>query len=185
MNPLDHGLDPVFALLARLGLASLFLAAALGKARDLGGFTATFRDYRILPDRFAGMGARVLAGSEVGAGLCLLLPRLDPVGSLLALGLLALYSGAIGINLVRGRRHIDCGCLGFGRRQTISGWLLVRNAALAVLPLLVLVPSSPRSLVWVDFLSIGAGLGLGTLLWLAAHQLASAGRSAAALGEAP
>ncbi len=176
-------LDPVFALLARLGLAGLFFAAALHKARDLHGFADTISDYRLLPTRFSPWGARGLAALELTAGLCLLLSSIDPLGSWIALGLLALYSGAIGINLLRGRRQIDCGCMGFGLRQTLSGGLLFRNALLAMLPVVVLAPANARSLEWVDFVSVACGLGLGALLWLAAHQLAAASRASAAWGE--
>jgi len=183
----SEGLDPVFALLARLGLAGLLLSAVIHKSRDLSGFVGTVRDYRILPDRLAAFLAWGLVAGEASVALCLLIPGLDPVGPLGAIALLALYSAAIGINLIRGRRHIDCGCAGFGQqRQSISGWLLIRNAILAALPLLLLmVPPNARPLGWVDFISIGAGLGTGALLWLAAHELAWAKSSASTLEETP
>ena len=43
------GVDPVFGWVVRLGLVILFGAAALHKVRDLRAFTASVRDYRILP----------------------------------------------------------------------------------------------------------------------------------------
>ncbi len=185
MNPAFEGLDPVFLLLMRFGLGSLFLGAALHKARDFSEFTGTVRDYRILPGWASAFGARTLALGEVGVAVCLLLPRLDPLGPLGALGLLAVYSGGIGINLMRGRRHIDCGCNGFGQSpQTINGWLLVRNASLGLLPLVLLMThSSGRPLGWLDFVSIAAGLGMGAVLWLAGHELARASASEPALEE--
>ena len=185
MNPFFDGLDSVFWVLARLGLASLFLSAALQKARDFSDFAGTVRDYRILPDWASALGAKFLALGEAAVALCLLVPGLDPLGPLGALGLLAVYSGAIGVNLARGRRHIDCGCNGFGQsRQTISGWLLVRNASLGLLPLLLLMaPSNGRPLGWLDSISIAAGLAMASLLWLAGHELARAGGSESGLGE--
>ena len=182
MNPIMAGLDPVFPSLARLGLAILFFAAALHKTRDMTRFAETVGNYRVLPAWLAGGGARALAASEAGTGAFLLVPALDPVGAFAALGLLGLYSGVIGINLARGRRHIDCGCLGFGEKQSISGWLLVRNAGLAVLPLVLLAPIGPRPLAWLDFFSIAAGLGLAVLLWLSAQRLAGAAASGQGLG---
>jgi hypothetical protein len=183
MNIFLPELDPVLALLLRLGLASLFFAAALHKARDLHGFADTISDYQIFAARFSAWGARGLAALELVCGLCLLLPSIDPLGSLIALGLFALYSGAIGINLLRGRRQIDCGCMGFGSRQTLSGWLLVRNALLALLALMALAPASARPLGWIDFITLAFGLGLTALVWLASHQLAAASRASAAWGE--
>ena len=182
MNPVVASLDPVFLALARFGLAILFFAAALHKIRDMTRFAETVRNYRVLPAGLAGGGARALAASEAGAGAFLLVPALDPVGAFGALGLLGLYSGVIGINLARGRRHIDCGCLGFGEKQSISGWLLVRNAGLALLPLALLAPMDPRPLAWLDFFSIVAGLGLAVLLWLSAQRLAAAAASGQELG---
>lgn len=187
MTPFVEGVDPVFSVLIRLGLSGLFLSAALHKARDLSDFAGTIRDYRIVPGWASNFGARALASWEAAVALCLLLPRLDPLGPWGALGLLALYSGAIGINLARGRRDIDCGCNGFGQqRQTLSGWLLLRNTGLGALPMLLLIThSSGRPLGWLDLISIAAGLGVAVLFWLAAHELAVAGRSESVLGENP
>jgi hypothetical protein len=171
VSPFSEGLDPVFALLARLGLGGLLLSAAIHKGRDLARFVDTVRDYRILPERLSTFGAWALALGEAAVALSLLVPRLDPMGPLGAIALLGLYTAAIGFNLMRGRRHIDCGCAGFGlRRQTLNGWLPIRNTLL---------------LGWVDFLSIGAGLAIGALLWLSAHELARARTIASALEETP
>jgi hypothetical protein len=169
-----QALDPVFLLIARVGLAALFLAGALHKLHDREGFTGTVRDYRILPASFSRLAALGLVTAETAVGVCLLLPGLDPLGSLGAALILALYSGAIGLNLARGRSHIDCGCLGPRRGQPISGWLLLRNAGLGALALLLLLPPAPRAMGWVDLFSISAGLAMTVLLWLAAHGLSGA-----------
>jgi len=187
VSPFSEGLDPVFALLARFGLGGLLLSAAIHKGRDLARFVDTVRDYRILPERLSTFGAWALALGEAAVALSLLVPRLDPMGPLGAIALLGLYTAAIGFNLMRGRRHIDCGCAGFGlQRQTLNGWLPIRNTLLAGLPLVLLMaPANGRLLGWVDFLSIGAGLAIGALLWLSAHELARARAIASALGETP
>ena len=185
MSLFSGGLDPVFEALARAGLFVLFFGAALHKARDFSAFSLTVRDYQILPDRLSKIAARCLAAGEAGVALCLLFAPLDPLGSLGALALFALYSGVIGINLARGRRHIDCGCAGFGQRgQAISGGLLLRNAGLAGVALLLLFPVNPRPLGWIDLVSVAAGLGIGTLLWLAGHELGRARNSAAPMESA-
>ena len=157
----------------------LFLTAALHKLRDLNAFSAVFRDYRILPGAVSMPAAAALAASELAVSLALLIPSAIPnlpgLGPLAALLLLALYSAAIGLNLLRGRRHIDCGCMGPGREERISGWLMLRNAGLAVPALLLLGPETPRMLGWVDILSVGAGVGMSVILWLGAHQIARSG----------
>jgi hypothetical protein len=55
--------------------------------------------------------------------------------------LLVVYAGAIGANLWRGRRHIDCGCGLGSRAQPISLGLIARNALL--IGLCGLVPLAP------------------------------------------
>ena len=44
--------------------------------------------------------------------------------------LLALYAGAMAVNLARGRRDLDCGCAGPGVRRPVGEGLLIRNGAL-------------------------------------------------------
>jgi hypothetical protein len=177
--------DPVFVWLARLALALLFATAALHKARDLPAFTATLRDYRILPKVTAAAAALALVIFELAVVALLLLPAAGPMGPLAVLLLLALYSGAIGLNLARGRRHIDCGCLGPADRQPISPWLLVRNAAVALGPLLLLLSSeTPRPGSWIDGVSVLGGVTLLALLWNAVHQLATAQTALRAPGRA-
>jgi uncharacterized membrane protein YphA (DoxX/SURF4 family) len=165
------GMDPVAHWVLRLALALLFGAASAQKLRDLPGFTVSLRDYRVLPRALSAPAAAALAAAEVGAAAALLLPGLDPAGPATALALLALYAGAIGWNLARGRRHIDCGCLGPGRRQSLSGWLIARNAVLCVGALLLLAPPARRETSWIDALSLLGSVALLALLWNAVHQL--------------
>jgi uncharacterized membrane protein YphA (DoxX/SURF4 family) len=167
--------DPVLAWIARLGLCALFGAAALHKARDLGVFTATLRDYRMLPDRLAPIAAPVVAVCELATAAALLVPALAPRAALAALGLLTTYSAAIAWNLARGRRHIDCGCLGPAHHgQPLSPWLLARNGTLALGALVALAPEAQRAASWVDALSVLGGATMLLVLWSAAHRLATA-----------
>ncbi|MBW2421177.1 MAG: methylamine utilization protein MauE [Deltaproteobacteria bacterium] len=191
------GADPVFAWLARIALALLFAGAALHKLRDLGAFAATLRDYRILPLRIlphrirpravvTKAAALALAALELGSAAALLLPAADPVGPLAALALLILYSAAIALNLARGRRHIDCGCLGPGHRQPLAPWLLARNAAIALGPLLLLLlDAAPRPVSWIDGISLAGGVAILALLWNAVHQLGAAQPALPAAGSSP
>ncbi len=166
------GVDPVLLWLARLGLALLFCAAALHKARDLPAFSESLRDYQILPGPLSNAGARALMAAELAGAAALLLPSADPVGALSTLALLGLYSAAIALNLARGRRHVDCGCLGPAQRQPLAPWLLVRNATLSLGALLLLLPAgAPRTVHWIDGISLLGGIALLVLLWNAAHQL--------------
>ncbi|MBW2726382.1 MAG: methylamine utilization protein MauE, partial [Deltaproteobacteria bacterium] len=92
-------------------------------------------------------------------------------GAAMAALLLGVYSAAIAVNLVRGRRGIDCGCLGPAADQSISPALLGRNAILVAGALAAMLPAGHRSLHWVDSLTFVAGLATLSLLFIAANQL--------------
>ena len=76
----------------------------------------------------------------------LLLLAIEPVFAAFAsAALFAAYTGAIAINLQRGRIHIDCGC-GMarlaGRDQQLSWGLVVRNTLLMAAALVATMPAS-------------------------------------------
>ena len=163
-------IDPVAAWLARLALAGVFAAAALHKWRDLDAFAAAVAAHRLVPEAWVGGLAPTFAACETAVAVLLIVPASAPHAAWAAAALLALYSGAIAINLARGRREIDCGCS--SRPQPLSGGLLARNAALAAAAIPAALPDSERTLVWVDALTATAGLAVLALLWLAAQALA-------------
>jgi hypothetical protein len=164
-------LDPVFGWIVRLGLALLFAAAVTHKLRDMPRFIATLQGYRLLPRALAAPAAIVLCAAEGATAATLAVPALDPLGAIAALGLLCTYGAAVGINLARGRRDIDCGCLGPANRQTLSPWLLVRNGVLALGTATLLAGVGGRELIWLDVFSIACGVAVLALLWHAFHQL--------------
>jgi hypothetical protein len=172
--------DPVLSSVARLALALVFANAALHKLRDFGGFTTALRAHRLLPAPMVGGSAVALIGLELGLVIMLLLPGHAASAGWGAAALLMLYSGAIGINLARGRRDIDCGCT--LRPQPISIWQLVRNAALIGAAGVVAAPMADRSLVWVDLISLVGALATLALLWLAIDTLGGLRTTARSLG---
>ena len=167
------GVDPVIDWVARLALALLLGTAASHKLLNPSGFAATVRDYRVLPAMLTGVAASFLAVAELATAISLLVPAADPVGPAAALALIALYTAAIGINLARGRRQLDCGCLGPAKRQPIAPWLLLRNGLLAFGPVLILLGAAPRGMSWVDAISVLGAVAILAILWNAAHLLAA------------
>jgi hypothetical protein len=153
-------MDPAVDIALRTGLALLLLVAAGHKLRDLPYFRATLADYRLVPARWVGVAAMVVVGVEVATAAALVLLR--ATGALAAAALLTVYAAAIGVNLARGRRHIDCGCAGPAVRRPLSGWLVARNGALVAVALAGLAPVRVRPLVWVDGITVA-----GTTLLLA------------------
>ncbi len=166
-------LDPVVSAIVRVGLAGLFGLAALHKARDLRAFAATVQDYRIVPERWTPAVPIALIGAEGAIAVALVFPGPGIAAGLAAVLLLSSYTAAIGLNLLRGRRHIDCGCLGPGRRQPISAWLMGRNALLIAVALLAALPPSTRAFGWVDAISVCGGVCASVLLFGAASRLAA------------
>lgn len=169
--------DPAVQAALRLALAAMFATAAAHKAAAPRAFAATLRNYRLLPDRLCGGAAALLLAAELATAAALLAAP-GSAGPLGAIALLSLYSGAVAINLARQRRDLDCGCLGPGHRQPISGWLLARNAVAAAAAAIALRPASPREIGPIDVVSIAAFVVAVALLWLAANRLLAAPRTA-------
>jgi len=82
------------------------------------------------------------------------------------LALLVLYSSAIAINLVRGRRDIECGCGGAATHVPLSGWLLARNAALMATALAVCAAPHALALAAASWPAALASLAVAALLVL-------------------
>ncbi len=158
-------MDPAIHVALRLSLALLLLGAFRHKARDVAGFRAAVANYRILPAWAVTAGAALLLAGELGVGIALHAPGLAGAAALAAAALLTLYSVAIGVNLVRGRRDIDCGCSGPGARRTLGVGLLVRNAVLIATAALCAVPTSGRPLLWLDALTVTGGAAALALLY--------------------
>jgi hypothetical protein len=119
-------LDWVVHYVAMGTLAAVFALALSHKLRSYARFRASLQAYGIVPEFLVGVVAPLIVLVEVLATVCLLAP-IGP-GSLLAFAVLGVYTVAMGVNLARGRRYIDCGC---GDLPTpLSGWLLVRNGLL-------------------------------------------------------
>jgi len=179
-------LDPVWVWIARLALALLFAAAGLSKLRHPAAFRAAIASYELLPGFIVGPTARVLAVTEVGAAVLLLWPAGVLSGGVVLWLLLLVFSMAIAINLWRGRTDIDCGCWMFGSRQevqqnSIGLGTLVRNASLAGLVLIAVLPAAGRALNILDWLTVLMGTLAALGLFAMAAQLSVNGRRLAAL----
>lgn len=173
-------LDPSVQWVLRLALAWLLLSAARHKLRSAGAFRSALGGYGLLPDGLVGVAARGLTLAELTAGIALLAPPLAGPGAALASCLFGLYGAAIASNLLRGRRDIDCGCGGPGERRALGWPLVARNVVLLAAAGLASLPATPRAWVWLDAVSVGGGVLVLALLYVAADgALAHAPRLAA------
>ena len=168
-------IDPVPASVLALALAALWGASGVHKLRDPGAFAGALAAYALLPQRGGDIVARALPLIEIAVAIGLLIPVWREAAALVSTLLLGLYALAIAINLQRGRRALDCGCFGFGRRSTISMTLLWRNGALALASLAAgFLPRRVRALDWLDLFTVAVGVAAAALLYAAAEGLAGA-----------
>lgn len=166
-------IDPAVDFTLRGLLCLLLVVSSAHKLRDVPAFATTVDQYEILPGAWARTFAWILASFEAALGAALLLPAPRSVAGLAVAALIGVYSLAIGVNLARGRRDIDCGCLGPAHGQELSEWLLVRNGLVIVAALTLTLPASGRALNWVDGFSVTAAGATFALLFTAANQLLS------------
>lgn len=140
--------EPALHTASLVLLAGTFVIALPGKLRDFDGFVGTVANYRLLPGAWARPAAFLTVSGEIAAVSLLLPPATRPVGGALAALLLAVFTVAIGINLARGRRTIDCGCFRGLLRERLTGWHIVRNVVLSAgAILLATVPPTEGSIL--------------------------------------
>ena len=173
--------DPVMPLVVVLSLALLWIVAAVQKLCGFAVFAVVLADYRLIPKRATHACAVAVIALELGLGTGLLIPATRSpalVGSAL---LLVTYAVAIALNLFRGRRFIDCGCMGPVGHQPLSGWLVARNLLLACPALAAMLPVQGRALVWFDAITVSAAIGSAVLLYAAINRLIANGPDLARL----
>lgn len=164
-------MDPVLAITLRLSLAWLLGLAAAHKLRDFSGFRVTLSDYRLVPEFATGLAAVLTVGAEALIALGYLVPPWSMAAAMAGACLFVLYAVAIGVNLARGRSHIDCGCFGPARDEPISRALVGRNVLLAAASAACLWPVAGRSLVWLDAVTIAGGVLFLAASYAAANRL--------------
>jgi uncharacterized membrane protein YphA (DoxX/SURF4 family) len=140
----------VVAVVARLGLAALWLAAGLVKVVDPAANVRAVRAYEVLPEAIVPVVGYGLPFLEIGIGLLLLLGLAVRWSAVASAVLLVAFIVGVSQAWARGLT-IDCGCFGGGGQvapeDTRYLQELVRDGvALAAAALLVWRPSTPWSL---------------------------------------
>ncbi|MGE8464753.1 MAG: MauE/DoxX family redox-associated membrane protein [Pseudomonas putida] len=164
-------LDPVLVIASSTALATLLASAASHKLRDLRAFSSIVRAYQLLPAPLAPAATASLALAELALALALLLPGGRASAAFGVALLMALYASAIGINLWRGRRDIDCGCSGPGAAQPLRPVLLLRNLVIALLAGLAALPMAERALGALDIFVVIAASAVALLIHVAVDGL--------------
>ena len=169
MDPVLLAADPVTVGATVGALALILFAAAWHKLSEREVFAGALQAYRLLPAGLASALARVLPSVEIGLGVGVLLPASRQAALLATAALLAVYAGAMTINLVRGRREIDCGC--GGDTHPLSWGLVGRNAVLIGIALLICGPTRERDLEWLDVITLLGGVLAFYALYLLFDEL--------------
>jgi len=123
-------LSPVLSVLFRWFLGVIFLYAGLIKASDPHGFAHSIYDYRLLLGWMINPMAILMPWVEILVGISLLLGILTQGAALVGSGLMAVFTGALGISLARGLA-IACGCFSTSSTAEPATWLnLLENLVL-------------------------------------------------------
>lgn len=167
-----YPIDPVVGAAVCGSFALLFAVAGAHKLRARAAFAETLAGYRLLPEGTVGPASLFLPFVECLIAAGLLVPGTRASAGLAGSALLIAYAVAMGINLLRGRRHLDCGCLGPRGGGMISGALVLRNALMAVaLCVTAAARWSAHSMNWLDIGTMAGAVCVAALLYAAANGL--------------
>ncbi len=164
-------MDTAFTAIASLAIGLLFALSFLHKVRNFQAFTSSVRDYQLLWPRLIQPVAAAIVLAELAVVITLVSPESRAVGGLLAIVLLLLYAGGIGINLARGRTDISCGCSWGRGHQPIRLAQVLRNLVIAGLATIILLPDNGRELLWLDQVSVVLACLVVALIYLTAEEL--------------
>ncbi len=118
----------------RILIGFIFYSTSISKLIQLRSFRGNIQDYQLIP---AALESRLAASmvlaiaiplAEILTGTGLIIGILLIQSVILALVLLAVFSCAVLINLLRGRRDLSCHCGGSLGDHPISWWLIGRNS---------------------------------------------------------
>jgi len=163
--------DPIYIQLGALSVAIILGSAASHKLRANYWFTKQLADYALLPNALLKPTARIIPLVEIGLALGLLVPTVRFWAACGAALLFAIYALAMGINLWRGRRDLDCGCAGPEHSQPVHPFLLLRNTFLVLLAVLAAQTPMLRETGIFDWIIIFFASTTLVLLYTASDNL--------------
>ncbi|MFM1723004.1 MauE/DoxX family redox-associated membrane protein [Rhodococcus sp. PAM 2766] len=164
-------------------VGGVLLLAGVPKMRDREGLLRVVRGYRILPAPLERVVAATLPSVEVALGVALIAGLAPRLAAAVAAAVFTGFCIGLTVNLVRGRRELDCGCFAFGTDGEAPriGWFhAMRAGALAVVAgVLAATTHSPPTLA--EHVLAVAGVLVVMAAVVAAVQL----RSVVHLGRRP
>jgi hypothetical protein len=137
-------------------------------------FAQVLAAYRLLPD-LPSLRLHVLVPSLESLVALGLMADVSRRQSALAGALLLLsYAAAMGVNLLRGRRELACGCGGPDDRRTIAAWMVWRNVLFAGLLTVTLAPRRARALEPTDWITVCFGFAAVIVIHQCGERLGEA-----------
>jgi hypothetical protein len=166
LNAMESALlDPAIGYVIILGIALLFALAGADKLRGLAQFSETFAAYRVLPDAWGRRLAWLVPCVELAIAITLPWESSRHWAMTAAMALLIAYASALGLNLARGRRDLDCGCGTAGNHRPIAAWMVWRNLLLVLALGIAGVPWVARPFNGFDLLTVFGGLAAVVTLY--------------------
>lgn len=154
------------------GIGALFLVAGIAKLRAHDVFLGTLASYRLLPEWLYESTAWGLALAETCVAVLLFSGIGTVGGSCVAVVLLGVFACAMGVNVLRGRTDLSCGCTPGVMGKKLSWGLVLRTllcAVVALVPGVVLASTGgPERALWVQGVAGGVCV---YLLWQAMQVL--------------
>lgn len=111
----------IVSLIARVGLAAVWLVSGVLKVADPAQTVIAVRAYQLLPEDLVSPVANALPFLEIGLGLFLLIGLGVRVAAVASALVLTVLIGVIASVWARGL-SIDCGCFGGGGAADVDGW---------------------------------------------------------------
>ncbi|MGW9564706.1 MauE/DoxX family redox-associated membrane protein [Prescottella equi] len=164
-------------------VGGVLLLAGAPKVRDREGLLRVVRGYRILPASLERLVAATLPSVEIALGVALIAGFAPRIAAAVATVLFTGFCVGLTVNLLRGRRELDCGCFAFGNEGEAPriGWFhAVRAATLAVVAGALAATTSTAPTPAEHVLAVA-----GVLVVLAAIVAAVQLRSVVHLGRRP
>ena len=135
----SHPLLPWASVAVRVLGGGIFIFTGVAKIAD---GLATFEDkvakYQLLPHVLTGPFAYALPFVEVFVGLYLVVGLMTRVAAAASVVLMVMFLIAIGQAWARGLA-IDCGCAGAALQEKVGLWAFLRDAALGIPSVLMLI----------------------------------------------
>lgn len=128
----------LFILISRLCLVWIFIRAGLPKVQDPVAFAASIDGYRIISGSLSMWVAILLPWLEIVIAVGLLTPWLRRGSAILMALLLGLFIALHTSAWARGL-DINCGCFGESAASPDYHWLILRNLALLIMTIFVLL----------------------------------------------